>query len=114
VVYLEAAHLIALSKGNKAHASKVCNQIKNQIKFLISNNRQVIIDFIILLIKRILQKFHKKYLHQNNLIKIIYNIRFQLMQDCKDKVRKNLLIRLKVSRRKLACKKIKLILALKG
>lgn len=90
VVYLEAAPLIVLSKGNQAHANKVYNPTRNQIKSLISSNRQVIIDFIILLIKRILLRFHKKYLHQNNLIKIIYNILFQLMQDCKDKVRKNL------------------------
>lgn len=87
---LEAAHLTVLSKGNQAHASKVCSPIRNQIKFLISSKHQVIIDFIILLIKRILLKFRKKYSHRNNLIKITYNIRFQLMRDCRDKVRKNL------------------------
>lgn len=90
VAYLEVAHLIVLNKGNQAHASKVCNQIRNQIKSLISSNHQVIIDFIILLIKRIRPKLRKKHSHQNNLIKIIYNIRFQLMLDCKDKVRRNL------------------------
>jgi len=90
VAYLEVAHLIVLNKGNQAHASKVCNQIRNQIKSLISSNHQVIIDFIILLIKRIRPKLRKKTLHQNNQVKIINNIRFQLMLDFKDKVHRNL------------------------
>ena len=90
VGYLEVAHLIVLNKSNQAPVSKVCNPIKNQVKYLVSSNLQLIIDFTILLIKRILQKFHKKHLLQDNLIKIIYSIRFQLMQDCRDKVHKNL------------------------
>ena len=90
VDYHEVAHLIVLSKDNQAPASKVCNPIKSKVKYLVSSNLQLIIDFIILLIKRILLKFRKKYSHRNNLIKITYNIRFQLMRDFRDKVRKNL------------------------
>lgn len=105
----EEAHLIVLSKDNQAPASKVCNPIKNKVKYLVSSNLQQIIDFIILLIKRTLPKFHKKHLLQDNLIKIIYSIQFQLMRDYRDKVHKNLLILRKVRRKKLVCKKIKQI-----
>ena len=48
----EEAHLIVLSKDNQAPVSKVCNPIKNKVKYLVSSNLQLIIDFIILLIKR--------------------------------------------------------------
>lgn len=90
VGYLEVAHLIVLSKGNQAHVSKVCNQIKNQVKYPVSSNLHLIIDFTTLLIKRTLQRDHKKHLLQGNPIKIIYSIQFQLMQDYKGKVRRNL------------------------
>lgn len=90
VGYLEEAHLIVLSKDNQVHVSKVCNPIKNQIKYLTSSKLLIIIDFIILLIKKILQRFHKKHLLQDNPIKIIYSTQFQLTQDCRDKVHKSL------------------------
>jgi hypothetical protein len=61
VVFLEVTHLIVLSKDNQAHVSKVCNPIKNRVKYLVSSNLQLITDFTILLIKRTLQKVHKKH-----------------------------------------------------